>query len=63
MVTWRLPEEVAVMPRSGRIKNDVRVPGDDGVDASAERELVRAPFILNAENSAGREKGHRSAHP
>ena len=33
------------------------MPGDDGVDASAEREPVRAPFIINAESSAEREKG------
>ena len=38
-------------------KNRRGVPGDDGVDASAERELVRAPFIINAESSAEREKG------
>ena len=40
-----------------------RVPGDDGVDASAEREPVRAPIIINAESSAELEKGHRLAHP
>ena len=44
-------------------KNRRGVPGDDGVDASAEREPVRAPFIINAESSAEREKGHRIAHP
>ena len=44
-------------------KKQRRVPGDDGVDASAEREPVRAPFIFNAESSAGRGKGHRIAHP
>ena len=35
----------------------------DGVDASAEREPVRAPFILIAESSAERDEGHRLAHP
>ena len=44
-------------------KNRRGVPGDDEVDASAERELVRAPFIINAESSAGLGKGHRVAHP